>query len=182
MPVPSNGEAVYEDAGLVSSSAQQDDARPLPVRRTCETSEGDAGAGGRDQAPACHRSDAASAGDRRDGWHQCWSRFRGSQWSAKGCLMMNLRDHLTNADNPALAELINNTPPGMAHWSGTGPADRHCAQCAFYRAGTERCGMFVVLLRRTGLRAVPRMPVPALTWACKYFKMASAGALKRRGW
>jgi hypothetical protein len=92
-----------------------------------------------------------------------------------------MREHLTEPD-PVLGALIRVPPPGMAHWSGTGPPDRHCAQCRFWRAGTQRCGMFVRLVRATGVHSVQRLPVPGDTMACRYFDWASPAALERRGW
>jgi hypothetical protein len=38
-------------------------------------------------------------------------------------------DYLTEP-NPELAALVKATPPGMAHWAGTGPAGKVCRDCA----------------------------------------------------
>jgi hypothetical protein len=42
-----------------------------------------------------------------------------------------MTDHLTIA-NPSLQALIDATPPGMMHWSGSGPADAVCFGCAHF--------------------------------------------------
>jgi hypothetical protein len=44
---------------------------------------------------------------------------------------MALRDHYTKPD-PAQVERENATHYGMAHWGGTGPADRTCRECLFW--------------------------------------------------
>src|SRR5262245_52924901 len=88
--------------------------------------------------------------------------------------------HLTEPD-PVLAALIRSTPPGMAHWSGTGPIGAHCVQCRWWRSGTQRCGEFVRLVRATGVRNVMRLPVPGETAACRHFDLATERQLQRRG-
>jgi hypothetical protein len=35
-------------------------------------------------------------------------------------------------DDPAFKRMVEATPSGMPHWSGTGPPGTVCAQCSFY--------------------------------------------------
>ncbi len=49
--------------------------------------------------------------------------------------MTLLTQHLTSP-NPELDRLAEQTPPGMAHWSGTGPNGATCGSCRHY--GFER--------------------------------------------
>jgi hypothetical protein len=93
---------------------------------------------------------------------------------------VKLNPHLTSA-NPELDRLIRATPPGMAHWAGTGPAGTVCEGCAHfgYREvkrdkttgdvlstvrKTERCGKFYELMKRSGDRISPRTP------SCRHFQ------------
>lgn len=39
-------------------------------------------------------------------------------------------------------QVIRDTPPGMAHWMGTGPAGKTCRECTFFDAdGHDAAGM-----------------------------------------
>ena len=58
------------------------------------------------------------------------------------------------------------TPRGMAHWAGTGPAGMRCADCAHFSNKTKtkgRCSKFAKLMRKHGPEFSGRTP------ACKYF-------------
>jgi hypothetical protein len=68
----------------------------------------------------------------------------------------------------ALARQRYETPTGMAHFQGTGPAGKTCADCWFYgrvagRPALNRCGKFYELTRRRGAE------VPTVTPSCKFF-------------
>lgn len=79
-------------------------------------------------------------------------------------------------------ELAERTPPGMAHYAGTGPAGTTCAGCGFFmgvrrthgigvgvlQAG--RCREFMRLMRGGGTRAVPVFKVPPDTASCRHYK------------
>lgn len=82
-------------------------------------------------------------------------------------------DHLTEPD-PELARLREKTPPGMAHWAGTGPEGKTCGGCNHWgywyetRAGiskrkTSCCEVYYRHLHIHG------GSLPATTPACKYF-------------
>lgn len=80
--------------------------------------------------------------------------------------------HLTEP-NPQLAEWQKKTPNGMAHWAGTGPEDKTCADCEFKgyyresRHGTSYhvngCEKFKKMTGRHGPAFESSTP------ACKYF-------------
>jgi hypothetical protein len=87
--------------------------------------------------------------------------------------------HLTQGHDPALAAQIAKTRPGMAHWAGSGPLGRVCAECAHLGyeqqvlnaigvvAATERrygCAKFLRLTGRHG----PIVPKSAA--ACRHFE------------
>jgi len=69
--------------------------------------------------------------------------------------------HLTST-NPELEELVRNTPRGMAHWSGTGPADATCGKCRFLVK--DRCSEFAQMMSKQGGKIPPETP------ACRYFE------------
>lgn len=90
-------------------------------------------------------------------------------------------DHLKPAHSADLEQLRRQTPPGMAHWSGTGPGTMRCRSCAHVRLNgsymkrgkpTEKlkpvqCGKYQQLMR------VERSPeFDAMVLACKYFETA----------
>ena len=83
---------------------------------------------------------------------------------------------------PTALELAEATPPGMAHYAGTGPAGTSCASCQFFlgrlRAvgigqGTlqpGRCRKFMMIMRRHhGLRTVPVLNIPPETPSCRHY-------------
>lgn len=80
-----------------------------------------------------------------------------------------------------VAELgMKNTPPGMAHWSGTGPEGTSCRECALYTfegrytSGSKthpagglkpgRCRKYHQLMKRKGKPFVHSKP------SCKHFE------------
>ena len=73
--------------------------------------------------------------------------------------------------NPQLAEMVRHTPPGMAHWSGTGPAGATCGQCEWFTeikwggGKSTRCGKYTKMMN--GQQGPKK--IPAETFACKYF-------------
>ena len=81
--------------------------------------------------------------------------------------------------DPELERLRNNTHPGMAFWSGTGPAGTTCRECinydythSYYSANSKHgdtlkpgpCRKYGVLMGRVG------PSVPYNTPSCKYFE------------
>jgi hypothetical protein len=87
--------------------------------------------------------------------------------------------HLTSID-PELDKRVKATPPGMAHWAGTGPDGATCGQCRHYGYDTplrnahdnvigtveklNSCRRFFELMRRHG------KPLPPLTPSCRHFR------------
>ena len=89
-----------------------------------------------------------------------------------------MADHLTIA-NPTLQVFIDATPPGMAHWSGTGPARATCGSCAFVKLKvardtgdvTARCKEYRRIMRgRHGF--APKCEYPPETKACRHYMLA----------
>jgi hypothetical protein len=90
--------------------------------------------------------------------------------------------HLTEP-NPKFEQLVRQTPHGMAHWSGTGPAGTTCGGCQHFgywydamrkrgeawvetRARKERaCALFYKQMHRH-----PHTALPEETRSCKYFE------------
>jgi hypothetical protein len=69
------------------------------------------------------------------------------------------------------------TPPGMAHWAGSGPDGAICDKCQHYERGAPlkgggfrngRCGKYATLMRRDG----PTFSQNSA--ACKYFTPKAA--------
>ena len=62
---------------------------------------------------------------------------------------------------------IANTLPGMAHFAGTGPADKTCGDCAYWvailRTAKMQCQKYTQMTKAKG------KPSPHTTWACRYF-------------
>jgi hypothetical protein len=70
------------------------------------------------------------------------------------------------APDPALKRLVEATPSGMAHWSGTGPPGTVCGQCSFYGYGTQHpnsCHRYFLVARQHGAA------FPAQTPSCQHF-------------
>ncbi len=58
------------------------------------------------------------------------------------------------------------SPPGMAHWAGTGPLGRKCRHCAFFsgKAGKKgACGKFTQIMHKKGPKFAGYIA------SCKYF-------------
>jgi hypothetical protein len=92
---------------------------------------------------------------------------------------MKKNAYLTAGYDPVLSAQIAKTKPGMAHWAGSGPFGRTCADCAYFgywrqvqnaagnTVATKRyhgCGKFFALTGRHG------PIVPKRTEACRYFQ------------
>jgi hypothetical protein len=73
--------------------------------------------------------------------------------------------------DPALKRLIEATPSGMAHWSGTGPPGTVCEQCSFYGYGAypNRCYRKFLMDGRHGAR------LPISTPSCLHFQPRNMG-------
>jgi hypothetical protein len=70
------------------------------------------------------------------------------------------------APDPALKRLVEATPSGMAHWSGTGPPGTVCGQCSFYGYGMQHpnsCYRYYVVVLEHGAA------FPAETPSCQHF-------------
>lgn len=93
--------------------------------------------------------------------------------------MIEATENLTQP-NPALAALQRVTMPGMAHWAGTGPADKSCIGCALFRqirkpVGQDkdipregRCLKFIRVNRALhGSASI--YYIPPSTPSCRYF-------------
>ena len=88
-----------------------------------------------------------------------------------------MTSHLTVLD-PVLEKHIAVTPPGMAHWAGTGPDGTSCRQCLFfasngyYSANSKHgdtlkpspCKQYQKMMNRIG------PPIRYETASCKYFE------------
>jgi hypothetical protein len=81
--------------------------------------------------------------------------------------------HLTST-NPGLEKLVQATPPGMAHWAGTGLAGAVCGQCLHHcdievgsrkRVKRNRGFKFYRMMGRLGHVVPPNTP------ACRYFEV-----------
>ncbi len=94
---------------------------------------------------------------------------------------MTVRDHLTEP-NPELAQRVAQTPPGMAHWSGTGPEATACRGCQFFMGKVRRTGIgvgemqpgrcrkFVALMKGALCRrSAPVHLIPPDTASCSHF-------------
>jgi hypothetical protein len=83
--------------------------------------------------------------------------------------------HLT-APDPDLQLKIQRTIPGMAHWSGSGPAGKTCGGCAHFISisrglgSSTRCQKYSTLMDGK----VGAKKLPADTAACKYFEDKSS--------
>jgi hypothetical protein len=77
--------------------------------------------------------------------------------------------------DPELERLVEATPPGMAHWAGTGPAGTTCVECRSYGYDPELGGI-VGLVHPHSCRRLFQMtgrPGPAFSpWtpSCKHFQ------------
>jgi hypothetical protein len=78
-------------------------------------------------------------------------------------------DYLTEP-NPELAALVKATPPGMAHWAGTGPTEKVCRDCAAWvLVGRVRlCEKYKRMMGKDEWET--KKVIPSDTAACKYFE------------
>jgi hypothetical protein len=70
-----------------------------------------------------------------------------------------------------LKRLIDATPPGMAHWSATGPPGTVCEQCSFYGFHMQHpnsCYRYYLRVSEHGAA------FPAETPSCKHFTPRSS--------
>ena len=68
--------------------------------------------------------------------------------------------------------LVEATPSGMPHWSGTGPPGTVCEQCSFYGYGMQHpnsCHRYFLLTRQHGA------PLPISTPSCQHFQPRNMG-------
>lgn len=82
-------------------------------------------------------------------------------------------EHLTKMFDDMAEAGVWRTPPGMAHWAGTGPANKTCRQCEHWcfegykltngALKLGACGKYRELTLRAGRRISHDLP------ACKYF-------------
>lgn len=76
------------------------------------------------------------------------------------------------APDPALKRLVEATPSGMAHWSGTGPPGTVCEPCRFYGYGMQypnSCYRYFLLTRQHGAA------FPVETPSCQHFQPRNMG-------
>jgi hypothetical protein len=82
--------------------------------------------------------------------------------------------------DPELDHLVKATPPGMAHWAGTGPANTTCEQCQSFgyeapirnglgdtistKSQPKSCRRFFQLMRQHGKPLLPSTP------SCRHFE------------
>ena len=77
--------------------------------------------------------------------------------------------HLTSIFDPEVERGRRETPPGMAHWAGSGPVGAKCTDCRHLDLAKDskiekaRCLKYALLMRRLGKKFSKR------TAACKYF-------------
>jgi hypothetical protein len=74
--------------------------------------------------------------------------------------------------DPALKRLVEATPSGMAHWSGTGPPGTVCGQCSFYGYGMQHpnsCYRYYVMRVEHGAA------FPAETPSCQHSRRDGPG-------
>lgn len=95
-------------------------------------------------------------------------------------------NHLTKVQEPRIQLMIEHTPPGMAHWSGTGPAGVNCVDCGharfngYYKKTNHqgalkpiKCAQFMKMMPGTAPSFEPR------TASCRFY-IAGEGAPKRK--
>lgn len=91
---------------------------------------------------------------------------------------------LKNAHDDRINELRRQTPPGMAHWSGTGPEGTTCITCSYaafngYNPGYQgtlkkiNCKKYKELVKKTGDRFDPYVK------SCRFYS-AGDGPPKRK--
>ncbi len=95
-----------------------------------------------------------------------------------------MSDHQTEIFDATSAKGWRDTPAGMAHWLGTGPANRTCRECKFFewsgryasKGGYHttgelkpaKCQKFKLLMRQWG------PPIKHNLLACKHFEEAGS--------
>jgi hypothetical protein len=85
--------------------------------------------------------------------------------------------YLTTPEGEDVARQRYNTPPGMAHWEGSGPSGKTCRECRFWGWSTgparhrengllkpQPCAKYRQFAMRGGNK------VPYSAGACKYFE------------
>ena len=108
---------------------------------------------------------------KRSGSSRATRRLRAKRWRAtrrsrahRASQITGTITYLTAAD-PALQRLIEATPLGMAHWSGTGPPGTVCEQCSFYGYGAHPNSCYRIYVRVMEHGSA----FPAETRSCKHF-------------
>jgi hypothetical protein len=90
---------------------------------------------------------------------------------------------------PTAYELCYTTPPGMAHYRGTGPSGETCSSCKHFmghkrRKGrieivAARCKRYMRMLRANGVRAVPVYLLDPDTASCRFHELRGQPGRKR---
>ena len=77
--------------------------------------------------------------------------------------------------NQDLADKINRTIPGMAHWSGTGPKGMTCGSCQYFVTISRGMGVSTRCEKYSQMMSGRISPkkLPPGTFACKYFKKST---------
>ncbi len=73
---------------------------------------------------------------------------------------------------PAFRRMVEATPSGMPHWSGTGPPGTVCGQCSFYGYGTQYPNS---CYRYYEMRVEHGAAFSAETPSCQYFTPRNEG-------
>jgi hypothetical protein len=79
--------------------------------------------------------------------------------------------YLTPPD-PAFKRMVEATPSGMPHWSGTGPPGTVCGQCSFYGYWMQypnSCYRYFLMMKHHG------NPLPISTPSCQHFAPLKIG-------
>jgi hypothetical protein len=84
---------------------------------------------------------------------------------------------------PTALELAEKTPPGMAHYAGTGPPDATCGHCSYFMGAVKRSGIGTgtlqkgrcreyirIMQKHYGLRAVPIYKLAPDTPSCRHYE------------
>ena len=92
--------------------------------------------------------------------------------SAYGGDQTNMKITYLFDPTPELKRLVEATPSGMPHWSGTGPPGAVCEQCGFYGYGMQHpnsCYRYFLMARQHGA------PLPISTPSCLHFQPRNTG-------
>lgn len=98
--------------------------------------------------------------------------------------MVSKGPKMTNMYDERFSRLQADTYPGMAHWGGTGPANKRCMECRYFKASgsnqgylstgelaSGRCGKYSEMMTNPFGKKKLRGPTfPYFALACRYFE------------